>query len=74
MACITARPTALRDGVVVLPKVETRRHLERVPEMLRPKVRQAEGRHPTPSAAIIDIQSVKTTGKGGLAAMMRARR
>jgi putative transposase len=33
--------------------------------VLREKVRRAEGREASPSAAIIDSQSVKTTQKGG---------
>jgi putative transposase len=44
-------------------------------DCLRAQVRKKEGRETSPSAAIIDSQSVKTTEKGGrAAAMMRARK
>ncbi|MDH3210008.1 MAG: transposase [Burkholderiaceae bacterium] len=47
---------------------------ERALKALREQARTRAGRHPRPTVAIIDSRSVKTTGKGGSAAMTRARK
>lgn len=47
---------------------------ERLHDTLRDQVRAQDGRERSPSAAIIDRQSVKTTEKGGPGAMMPERR
>jgi len=47
---------------------------QRIHDALREEVRRQDGREPTPSAGIIDSQSVKTTEKGGFEATTPARK
>ena len=47
---------------------------QQVNDALCRQTRQRQGRHPEPSAAIMDSQSVKTTAKGGPEATTRARK
>lgn len=47
---------------------------ERIHDVLRDRVRSRDGRKKSPSAAILDSQSVKTTEKGALAATTPGKR
>ena len=47
---------------------------QKIHDKLREKVRCQVGKKPTPRAAVIDSQSVKTAAKGGIVATMRVRK
>jgi len=47
---------------------------QEIHDRMRENVRVAAGKAPTPSAAVVDSQSVKTTEKGGYMGMTRARK
>src|SRR5213076_3277567 len=66
VAAAGARVPALADHVPLLSTLETGRHLGASPPHPGEQLRTRVGRHPQPSAGIIDSQSVRTTGVGGV--------
>lgn len=69
----TANWTPKRLAIVPLKNAPADGTWEHITAALREQVRRQAGRDPTPSAAIIDSQSAKTTEKGSRAATLGAR-
>ena len=70
-----ARVSALADGVYgYLRAFERAGVWETIRHQFLTLLREQAGREPSPTAAILDTQSVKTTEKGALAATMPPRR
>ena len=74
VADASSRPASLAHPIPLPSHLAARWDRERIHEVLRDQLRLAEGRAISPSAAIIDSQSVKTMEKGSLMAMMLVRR